>query len=431
MAQVILMPKAGISVESCIMGAWRVNPGSSINIGDILFDYETDKAAFECESTAEGTLLDVFFEPGDEVPCLTAVCAIGQPGEDTSSLRPSNSIAAVSEKSAETKPHISNPQSPEANNSVVQNENSEPTGAASPRAKSLAKRMKIDLNAATPTGPRGRIIERDVLTAAKSGYDDGIGGRGGDGYIGGGTSQIVSIDKTAGKAEYTDEKMTPIRKAIAKSMSKSLTEIAQLTHHHSCDAAVVLELRQRFKKSGGRLGLDGITIGDMMLYATVLTLRDHPNLNAHLLNNDTLRKFGGVHLGVAVDTPRGLLVPTIFDADRMSLSQLSTALKELAAQAKSGSISPDLLTGASFTVSNLGALGVEMFTPVINPPQVAILGVCGTITRIREFEGNLAAYQSMGLSLTYDHRAIDGADASRFAQDLSKNIENLDLLLAL
>jgi len=226
--------------------------------------------------------------------------------------------------------------------------------------------------------------------------------------------------------------MSPTRKAIAKSMTKSLTEIAQLTHHHSADATVILSLRQRLKNIGAKLGLDGVTIGDMILYATIRTLHDHSDLNAHLINGDTIRKFNGVHLGLAVDTPRGLLVPTIFNADQMGLLQLSMAVKDLAAQAKSGNINPDLLTGATFTVSNLGALDVEMFTPVINPPQVAILGVCGTTTKIRETSGgSIEPYQSLGLSLTYDHRAIDGADASRFAQDLTQNIENLDLLLVL
>ena len=309
----------------------------------------------------------------------------------------------------------------------------EPTGAISPRAKNLANQMKINPSAATPTGPRGRIIERDILAAAQTAATgDGIGGRETNGYIGSAAPRRGgSMPPETTAAKYTDEKMTPIRKAIAKSMTKSLTEIAQLTHHHSCDATVILALRQRLKQNGARLGMDGITIGDMVLYATIRTLREHPSLNAHLLNGDTLRHFGGVHLGLAVDTPRGLLVPTIFDADSMSLSQLSWAVKDLAAQAKSGNINPDLLTGASFTVSNLGALGVEMFTPVINPPQVAILGICGTTTRVCEVNGNITAYQSMGLSLTYDHRAIDGADASRFARDLSQNIENLDLLLAL
>ncbi|MDR2184039.1 MAG: 2-oxo acid dehydrogenase subunit E2, partial [Clostridiales bacterium] len=275
-------------------------------------------------------------------------------------------------------------------------------------------------------------IERDVLAAVENAATgEGIGGRGHDGYIGGAKREAAVAAKAAEAAEYIDEKMPPIRRAIAKSMTKSLTEIAQLTHHHSCDATVILNLRRRLKQDGGRLGLDGVTIGDMVLYAAVRTLREHPCLNAHLIDGDTLRKFGGVHLGMAVDTPRGLMVPTIFDADCMSLRELSITAKELAARAKSGNISPDLLTGATFTVSNLGALGVEMFTPVINPPQVAILGVCGIITKVRGADGgSLTAYQSMGLSLTYDHRAIDGADASRFARDLTTNIENLDLLTA-
>ena len=432
MAQAVVMPKAGISVESCIIGAWRVKPGDMIKIGDILFDYETDKATFECESTAEGNLLAVFFESGDEVPCLTAVCAIGQPGEDISALMPGGGTTPAPTTEVVPSKDIS-PKSPEQEVALAHTENVAPTGAISPRARNLADRLKINPSAITPSGPRGRIIERDVLIAAKdAATGEGIGGRGLDGYLGGAKQPAAIINTATDIAEYTDEKMTPIRKAIARSMSKSLAEIAQLTHHHSCDATAILDLRKRLKQNGGRLGLDGVTIGDMVLFAAVRTLRSHPSLNAHLINGDTLRKFGGVHLGIAVDTPRGLLVPTIFNADTMSLLQLSTAVKELAAQAKSGSISPDLLVGASFTVSNLGALGIEMFTPVINPPQVAILGVCGISTKVRETDGgSLTAYQSMGLSLTYDHRAIDGADASRFARDLSVNIENIDLLPAL
>jgi len=417
MAQAILMPKAGISVESCIMGVWRKKPGDIINIGDILFDYETDKAAFECESTAEGTLLDVFFDAGDEVPCLVAVCAIGQPGEDISDLRPiSDSDAEFSTVTETSALPITTPLS----------------GAISPRAKNMSEKLKIDPLAATPSGPRGRIIERDILAASQNAANgEGIGGRDQDGYIRRGSTlppdDIVMTNQFS-NTHFTDEKMTPIRKTIAKSMIKSLTEIAQLTHHHSCDATTILTLRKRLKQNGAAFELEGVTIGDMVLYATIRTLQAHPSLNAHLIDGDTLRKFNGVHLGLAVDTPRGLLVPTIFDADKMSLLQLSKAVKNLAMQAKSGNISPDLLSGASFTVSNLGALGVEMFTPVINPPQVTILGVCGMQTKVREINGDLTAYQSMGLSLTYDHRAIDGADASRFASDLCKNIENMDLL---
>ena len=428
MAAGVLMPKAGISVESCIIGTWHKKPGDRINIGDILFDYETDKATFECESTAEGELIEVFFNEGDEVPCLTVVCAIGQMGEDISALRPSGSApAAAKEREAVS------PSAAPAVNAIVAPENTETYGAASPRAKRLAERLKVDLRYVTPTGPRGRIIERDVIAAAGSANaGEGIGGRRKDGFIGGtdgtgGASENIVAAPVA-KAEYSDEKMSSTRKAIAKSMNKSLSEIPQLTHHHSCDVTVMMNLRKKFKNSG--LGLEGISLGDMALFAAVKTLRSHPDLNSHLINGDLLRRFSGIHLGMAVDTPRGLLVPTIFDADKMSLLQLSNAAKEVASLARSGSISPDLLRGASFTVSNLGSLGVEMFTPVINPPQVAILGVCGITQKVREANGNIELFPSMGLSLTYDHRAVDGAPASRFVSELAKNMESFDLLLA-
>ena len=426
MAAGVLMPKAGISVESCIIGTWHKQPGDRINIGDVLFDYETDKAAFECESTAEGTLIEVFFNEGDEVPCLTIVCAIGQMGEDVSALRPS-----VSPQSGVEERNAVLPSAAPAMSATVLPESAKAKGAVSPRAKRLAERLKVDMRYVMPTGPRGRAIERDVYAAASSAKTgEGIGGRRQDGFIGGtgGVNEDTAAAPVA-NAEYTDEKMSSIRKAIARSMSKSLSEIPQLTHHHSCDVTVIMNLRKKFKNSS--VGFKGISLGDMVMFAATKTLRDHPGLNAHLISGDILRRFNGIHLGMAVDTPRGLLVPTIFDADKMSLLQLSNAAKEVASLAKSGRISPDLLQGASFTISNLGVLGVEIFTPVINPPQVAILGVCGITQKVREANGNIEFYQSMGLSLTYDHRAVDGAPASRFASELVKNIENFDLLLAL
>ena len=428
MAVGVLMPKAGISVESCIIGTWQKKPGDHVNIGDILFDYETDKASFECESTAEGDLIEIFFENGEEVPCLTTVCAVGKMGDDVSALRPVLGAAPAAGAQVSEAPLITSAPFREA--AAAQTEGT--ANGVSPRARKLAERMKVDISCATPTGPRGRIIERDILAAANSEKTgENIGGRRADGFIGGAQhmSSVLHQSGQSASMEYADVKMTPIRKAIAKSMSKSLSEIPQLTHLHSSDVTHMLNLRKRFKNSNN--GLEAVSLNDMILYAVVKTLLVHPDLNAHLLNGDTLRRFNGVHLGMAVDTTRGLLVPTIFNADKMSLLQLSAAAKEVAAQAKSGSINPDLLRGASFTVSNLGALGVEMFTPVINPPQVAILGVCGILPKVREKDGEIELYQSMGLALTYDHRAVDGAPASRFAHDLSKNIENIDLLMVL
>lgn len=410
MAQAVVMPKAGISVESCIIGHWKKQPGDSVELGEALFDYETDKASFECESTAAGTLLEVFFGDGEEVPVLTAVCAVGQLGEEVASLRPDKAAPAGDDQADQPLPCPAVPQ--------VLVDSTPVTQGITPRAKALAASIQVDSALATPTGPRGRILERDIQALAGS------------------VNAVSSPNAVPGEVApaergYIDQPMSGIRKTIAQAMHRSLRETAQLTHHHSFDATALLELRSRFKADGELMGLKNVTVGDLVLFAVSRTLADHPALNAHLLEGNTLRRWQGVHLGVAVDTDRGLMVPTLFDADRKSLTQISGAVRELAELARSGSINPDLLHGATFTVSNLGALGVEVFTPILNPPQVGILGVCGIVTRVREKNGAVVPYPAMGLSLTYDHRAVDGAPASRFARDLCRNLENIQLLLAM
>lgn len=399
MANAVIMPKAGITVESCIIGKWEKGVGDSIKLGDILFTYETDKASFECESTAEGVLLEIFFGEGEEVPCLVNVCAIGAAGEDCGHLRPSaqdtDAPAAVSADSSVS-----------AYMPVIATEG---RGAVSPRAQKLADRVGVDPLYATPTGPNGRIIERDVRRLMEQGVAE-------NGYA------QPSSD------EYEDVKFSGIRRAISRSMHTSLSTMAQLTHNFSFDATQLLACRKRFKADAGNKS--GITIGDMILYAVSRTLLSCPDLNAHMLDDSSIRLFKHVNLGVAVDTPRGLMVPTIHHADEMSLLDISKAVKELAAQARSGAISPDKLSGASFTVSNLGGFGVESFTPVINPPQTGIIGVCTTVQRPRiGADGNWELYPAMALSLTYDHRAIDGAPASRYMQSLCKELENFNSLL--
>ncbi|MCL1796588.1 MAG: 2-oxo acid dehydrogenase subunit E2, partial [Clostridia bacterium] len=188
--------------------------------------------------------------------------------------------------------------------------------------------------------------------------------------------------------------------------------------------------RARCKTSGNAFGMADVTLGDLVLFAVsrTLTQPEHAHLNAHFLGH-SIRCFRRVHLGFAVDTPRGLMVPTIRDASIKSLLEISTEVKSLAAMCQTGTVDPDRLTGASFTVSNLGAFEVEHFTPVINPPQTGILGV-GTIQqRVREKDGSIQIYPAMTLSLTYDHRALDGAPASRFLRDLKHGLENIELLL--
>lgn len=416
MANAVIMPKAGITVESCIIGTWEKKVGDSVKVGDILFTYETDKASFECESTEEGTLLEIFFQDGDEVPCLTNVCAIGNPGEDCSALRPADGGA---EAPAEAAPVPAAEEAPAeaapapAATTAVKGERS----AVSPRAKKLAERAGVDASMATPTGPNGRIIERDVRTLMDNPA----------------AAQAVQAAAQTASAnteeEYTDVKFSGIRRAISKSMHTSLSTAAQLTHNTSFDATAILAYRKLLKASEDECA--GITLGDIVLYAVSRTLLNHPDLNAHMLDDNNIRLFNHVNLGVAVDTPRGLMVPTIFHADEMSLLEISKAVKELAAECREGSISPDKLAGGTFTVSNLGNMGVESFTPVINPPQTGILGVCGTVDRVRKGkDGSIEIYPAMGLSLTYDHRAVDGTPAARFQKELGHNLENFTTLLA-
>lgn len=413
MAKAVIMPKAGITVESCIIGEWKKKIGDAVKVGDILFDYETDKAAFECESTEEGELLEIFFENGEEVPVLVNVCAIGTKGEDTSALRPEGAEPAAA-PAAEAAPAEAAPAAAPAVEASAATVNTDGIVKISPRARELATRAGVNAALATPTGPKGRIVEKDVRELMKNPVVE--------------TAPAAATAK-APEVEYEDVKFSGIRRTIAKSMIDSLSGMAQLTNSHSFDATSIQRCRKEFKDAGGDLA--GVTLGDMVLFAVARTLKNHPELNANIVTDEkgnlVLRKFTHVHLGVAVDTPRGLMVPTIFNADTKSITEISKELKELAAAARSGSISPDLLRGGSFTVSNLGAFGVESFTPVINPPQTAILGVCCTQNKLKA-DGKV--YPAMGLSLTFDHRAVDGAPAAKFLKELCTALENFDLLLA-
>ena len=415
MAKAVIMPKAGITVESCIIGTWEKKVGDSVKIGDILFTYETDKASFECESTEEGTILEIFYQDGDEVPCLENVCAVGAPGEDCSALRPSG--AAASEEAPNTPAEtVKEEKAPVAE--TVATVPADGKCAISPRAKKLAERAGVDASMATPTGPNGRIIERDVRTLMENPL-----------AVSEKVETAASAPVAMPEAEYEDVKFSGIRRAISKSMSTSLSTMAQLTHNTSFDATVILAYRKLLKNTEGETS--GITLGDIVLYAVSRTLLNHPDLNAHMLDDNTIRIFKSVNLGVAVDTPRGLMVPTIFNADKKSLLEISKEVKELAAACREGNISPDKLSGGTFTVSNLGNLGVESFTPVINPPQTGILGVCTTVDRVKKGkDGELKIYPAMGLSLTYDHRAVDGSPAARFQKELGYNLENFTALLA-
>jgi pyruvate dehydrogenase E2 component (dihydrolipoamide acetyltransferase) len=232
-------------------------------------------------------------------------------------------------------------------------------------------------------------------------------------------------------ADVTVIPLRGVRKVTAERMRASLLNSAQLTLNASADARALQALRQRFKASPEALGLRGVTLNDLLLFAVARTLPNHPELNATLdLAAGEIVQHRRVHLGMAVDTPRGLLVPVIRNAHALSLKALSEVAAALAQKAQSGRLTPDEMQGGTFTVSNLGSFGVESFTPVINPPQVAILGVGNIQLKPVLVDAEVQHLPHIGLSLTIDHQVVDGAPGARFLRDLSAALAQIDLLLA-
>ena len=462
MANVVIMPKQGQSVESCIVTEFIKKVGDKVAVGDVLFSYETDKATFEEESKFEGTVLACFFNDGDEIPVLTNVMVIGAEGEsfEEFSLPPAPSqgggalAGTPNGQSAEEKSINAITCGQEsAVNPVFASTPSLGGGwgevsPVSPRARKLAAEKGVDTALIAGSGPHGRIIERDVLAAvaaggtltgkarammAEGGLEAPATGSGLAGAVKAGDLKVAKANHTDIAGEGTDfevVKMSNMRKLIARSMYNSLQNSAQLTHHLGADARRIQALRKKAKKAyeEGRIDAN-VTINDLVCYAVVKALQKFPNANSHCLG-ESMRLFKKVHLGLAVDTERGLMVPTVKNADDLDIIGLSKALKKVAEDCKKGGINPDLLSpeAASFTVSNLGNYGVEMFTPIINVPQSAILGVNTIVPRPKDLGGGVYAFVPyLGLSLTYDHRSLDGGEATRFVKQIATEIENLEV----
>ncbi len=442
MANVVIMPKQGQSVESCIVTEFKKKVGDKVAVGDILFSYETDKASFEEESKVEGTVLACFFKDNDEIPVLTNVMVIGNEGESFAEYAPSGAAPAEAEA----------PKAEAASEAPKAEPAAAPAGEVvagapvSPRARKLAAEKGVDTAQVAGTGPHGRIIERDIVAAegspksglakamaAQGGYEAPQRGSGLAGMVKGSDLKVWQANHSdiAGEGEeFKVEKMSNMRKLIAKSMYNSLQNSAQLTHMLGADARKVQALRKKAKKAleEGRIDAN-ITINDFVCYAVIKALKKFPTLNSHCLG-DAMRIFNTVNLGLAVDTERGLMVPAVKHAEDLNIVGLSKALKKVADDCKKGSINPDLLASeaASFTVSNLGGFGVEWFTPIINVPQSAILGVGTIVARPKDLGNGVYGFVPyFGLSLTYDHRAIDGGEATRFLKQVAVEIENLEV----
>jgi pyruvate dehydrogenase E2 component (dihydrolipoamide acetyltransferase) len=431
------MPRQGQSVESCILTEWKVQPGDTVAEGDVLAVIVTDKASFDLESTAAGTVIELFWEADDDVPVLANVLAIGEEGENVDEFRPAGSgetTAPIAEpdSASSTAPAVQSTAQPSADTTPVAApvSSGSPSAGVSPRARKKAIRYGVDAEILVGTGPGGRVIERDVdsflagtprlsATARIRAQQDGLEAPArGSGLAG---MALASDMRQPGAIDGADvEPVKGIRKLIADRMMQSLQGTAQLTLHSSFDATACQAMRKQRVADGE----SKVSINDLIAKAILSALKIHPEMNAHFLGN-RLAVFHEVHLGIAVDSPRGLMVPVVEEASKMSLEMLSAEIKKKAIACREGTIQPDELSGGTFTLTNLGMLGVENFTPVLNPPEIAILGVGGISVKPKRLEnGEVSFVDQISLSLTIDHQAIDGAPAARFLQTFVNHLEN-------
>ncbi|MHC2995628.1 MAG: 2-oxo acid dehydrogenase subunit E2 [Candidatus Atribacteria bacterium] len=405
MATPVLMPKQGQYVESCLIIKWNKKEGDKINAEEPICEVETDKAVFEVVAPETGTILKIFYKEGDEVPVLNTIAIIGQPGEKIDHLIPKKTVSISEEEYVENQKTIT------PDESVKKTRPSFGAGPIliSPVARSFAEKKGIDFSKLIGSGPGGRIIKRDIEKEI--------------------SKQEQPLTKVHGISFPGPIKEIPVkgvRQLIAERMLKSLQSTAQLTLNNSADASKLLSYRKWLKSSPTKLGLDRITINDLVIYAVAKTLPKYRALNAHFLG-DKIVEFEYVHLGVAVDSPRGLMVPVIRNAHLLSLKEISKESKRLSNACLEGNILSDELNGGIFTVTNLGTMGIESFTPILNIPQVAILGVCSIYLKPIMKEDKVQFIPHLGLSLTIDHRAVDGAPAARFLQELTTVLANFDL----
>ncbi len=378
MATAVELPQLGNTVEECLITRWVRKTGDRVSAGDIVAEIETDKTTFEIAAPVTGTVLATFFDEGALVKVFTNLFVVGAPGE---------SVAAFDPRSSG---------SPPASAADEGGQSALPASAPfSPRARRFAEQHNFQPGSVVGSGPDGRVLERDVRREYES----------------------------ASKAPAPSN----LRATIARRMRESLASTAQYTLHASAGAVGLLAVRARLKRADG---LSHVNVNNLVTFCAIRALLDVPDLNAEYTDGRVV-KHAEVNIGFAVDTPRGLLAPVVRSAQTLPVSDLAVRMKELAAKASDGTIAPDALSGGTFTISNLGGLGIETFTPLINAPQVAILGVGAIQLKPVRIAGTVEFVDSIGLSLTCDHQVIDGAPGARFLQVLKEKIENIEAIVGI
>lgn len=462
MAYEVILPKLGQTVEEGRIVEWLKEEGDEIQRGDVLFTVETDKAVLDVESKRKGYLRRILVEEGSLLPVLTVVGIITRTEDEDYEL-PAGAVEAEAVEAPDTVPEEADVETDE---SLTEAERAARAGRvfASPRARKYAREHGVEIANVTGTGPNGRIVEQDVIDylaaqpkaspvaehmAEQLGVDlrevTGTGPRG----------RIVKADVLAAaeveeaEAEEAPQptvaeveealapqpaagervRLTGVRKVIAERMHASHTTTAPVTLTMEVDATAFVAARERLKASLGDELDFNIGYNDLLIKVAAQALRRFPYVNARLVDDEIVR-LEAINVGLAIDTERGLLVPNVPDADAKNLVEVAKTVRDLVDRARKATLTPDEFSGGTFTVTNLGMYDVDAFTPIINAPETAILGV-GRIKAVpAAVDGEVAIRQRMWLSLTFDHRLVDGAPAARFMQYIKRLIEEPYLLLA-
>ncbi|MGO9200380.1 MAG: dihydrolipoamide acetyltransferase family protein [Limisphaerales bacterium] len=436
MATPIIMPKFGQMTEESAIVEWLKQEGDPVAKGDILFTVETDKSVMEVESFAEGTLLKILVPPGLSVPVQSTVGFLGQPGEpipvlpaptqaprapEAPPLAPRPSPFAPRHSTLDTRPSTLAPPGPPAAPARFR---------ISPRARRLAADCVIDPSGIQGSGPMGRVVEKDVRAYMEArGYGQirispaarqlaarerldllSLAGTGDSGRIG-----VADVERALAERPRA---MSRMRQVIAQRLTQSVLTAPHFFVTVEVDMTALLCFRARLKEQGAPY-----TVTDFISEAVVLTLKEFPDVNSST-DGKTLRWHSHVHLGLAVSLEQGLVVPVIRNAEELTLAELNARSRELADKARNGKLTPDEMAGGTFTISNMGMLDVENFTAIINPGEAAILAVSSTLSKPVALEGKTVVRSIMKMTLSADHRLIDGAMAARFLNAVKQKLQD-------
>jgi pyruvate dehydrogenase E2 component (dihydrolipoamide acetyltransferase) len=420
----ILMPRPGQMTEECTVEAWFKHEGDPVHKGDILFEIETDKASMEVESFDEGTLLRILVTEGQTAAVNTVVAWIGQPGEAIPETPPpavtdSTPVPGPIDHALTTAvPQVpATPAGPAAPTEPAQRL------AISPRASRLAAELGVDVRSVGGSGPGGRIVERDISRAAAAPSAIAAPPMATTVAPPAPAPAPAAFAEPVAYLETGDaagpEPLSRLRQVIASRLTESVTTIPHFTVTVPVEMTGVVALRAELRRDGSP-----ISITDMIHHATAQTLVEFPLVNART-DGRWLWRRDRVHLGIAVSVPGGLLVPVIRDAHLRSLPDLNAAAATLVERARAGRLGPDELSGSTFTISNMGMFGIEQFTAIINPGESAILAVSSILPQAVAIGDGLAVRQVMRLTLSADHRLIDGELGARFLNAVRRRLEDV------